>query len=351
MLKRLGKRLLGWVWPGQQSLHSLPRADKRGALTHIIILDGTMSSLKPGCETNAGLTYRLLSQVGAPLSLYYEAGVQWTDWRSTLDVLMGRGINRQIRRAYGYLASRYRPGDRIILMGYSRGAFAVRSLAGVIDSVGLLRPEHATHRNVVQAYRHYQMTAGSPTVLAFRRAHCHEAVQIEMVGVWDTVKSLGLRLPLLWRWSEAQHSFHSHALGKSVKHGFHALALHETRDAFAPVMWDSSDDYTGVMEQVWFNGSHGDVGGQVGNFPAARPLSNIPLVWMLERLSACEVPLPPDWQEQFPCDPDAPRMGTWHGIGKLFLIRSKRVVCADPSERLHHTAEQDAQDQPVARPA
>ena len=48
--------------------------------------------------------------------------------------MMGRGINRQIRRAYGYLASRYKPGDRIYFIGYSRGAYGVRSLAGVIDS-------------------------------------------------------------------------------------------------------------------------------------------------------------------------------------------------------------------------
>mgnify|MGYP002065739778 CR=1 FL=1 len=50
----------------------------------------------------------------------------------------------------------YRPGDRIFLLGYSRGAYAVRSLAGVIDGVGLLRPECATERNVQTAYRHYQ---------------------------------------------------------------------------------------------------------------------------------------------------------------------------------------------------
>ncbi len=54
-------------------------------------------------------------------------------------MIEGRGINRQIRRVYGFIASRYRPGDRIFLFGYSRGAYAVRSLAGVIDQVGLLR--------------------------------------------------------------------------------------------------------------------------------------------------------------------------------------------------------------------
>ena len=111
----------------------------RGQVTHVIILDGTMSSLSPGCESNAGLSYKLLSGLGrAELSLYYEAGLQWQDWRTTPDVMMGRGINRQIRRAYGYLASRYKAGDRIFLLGYSRGAYAVRSLAGLIDTDGAI---------------------------------------------------------------------------------------------------------------------------------------------------------------------------------------------------------------------
>lgn len=338
MLRQLGRRLLGRLWPGQRAGQSAPQPATRGALTHVIILDGTLSSLDPGCETNAGLTYRLLSEQGARLSLYYEAGLQMHDWRGAHDVLIGRGINRQIRRAYGYLASRYRPGDRIFLMGYSRGAYAVRSLAGVIDSVGLLRADQATERQITLAYRHYQSTPGSPAARAFARAYCHDAVQIEMIGVWDTVKSLGLRLPLLWKWSETQHSFHNHALGPSVKHGFHALALDETRQVFEPVLWSSDPATPGRLEQVWFPGAHGDVGGQLGGFDAARPLSNIPLVWMLDRAETCGLPLPDGWRSRFPCDPKAPSVGTWRDWGKLFLLRRRRTVGQDPSEHLHETA-------------
>ncbi|MEZ5714351.1 MAG: DUF2235 domain-containing protein [Paracoccaceae bacterium] len=309
-------------------------------MCHVIILDGTMSSLAPGQETNAGLTYRLLARIGAPVSVWYEAGVQWEDWRATRDVMLGRGINRQIRRAYGYLASRYRPGDRIFLMGYSRGAFAVRSLAGVIDQVGLLRPECATERNVQTAYRHYQAAPGSDAAAAFTAAHCHGAVEIEMVGVWDTVKALGLRLPVLWRWSQPAHRFHSHALGPSVKRGYHALALEETRTTFEPVLWDCPDGWEGHVEQVWFPGAHGDVGGQLGGFDAARPLANIPLVWMLDKLEGCGLPLPQGWRLEFPTDPTAPSVGTWMGWGKLFLIRRRRPVGRDRSEHLHDSVGQ-----------
>lgn len=299
-----------------------------------------MSSLERGCETHAGTTYRLLSELpaSAPVSLYYEAGIQWPGWRRGHDVALGRGINRQIRRAYGYLASRYRPGDRIFLMGYSRGAYAVRSLAGVIERVGLLRAEHATVRNIRQAYRHYQAENDGPAARAFARAFCHEGAEIEMIGVWDTVKALGLRLPLIWVFAERRHAFHNHALSPVVRQGYHALALDETREAFEPVLWHCPPDRLGDVEQVWFRGTHGDIGGQIDGYEPARPLANIPLVWMLEKAESCALPLPQGWRARFPCDPEAPSVGSWRGWGKLFVLRRRRPVGADPSEALHPSA-------------
>lgn len=336
-LNRLAKRFIEWIKPGRWSGRS-PVVATRGNLVHVIILDGTMSSLDPGCETNAGLAYRLVSQMGAPVSVYYEAGVQWSEWRQAPDVLMGRGINRQIRRAYGYLCSRYRPGDKIFLLGYSRGAYAVRSLGGVIDQVGLLKPEHATERNIQTAYRHYQCTPGSEASAAFTSAYCHDAVEIEMIGVWDTVKALGVRLPFFWKWAEVKHGFHSHQLGDAVKHGFHALALDETREVFEPVLWSCDHPTTCRVEQVWFRGSHGDVGGQLSGREASRPLSNIPLVWMLENAEDCGLPLPEGWRATFPQDAAAPSVGTWSGWGKMFLLRKKRAVGQDLSEQVHDSA-------------
>lgn len=333
LLSRFGDKFLGWLGRPMQSEHS-PGAKTRGPRSHVIILDGTMSTLEPGFETHAGATFRLCCEMGTEVSVFYEAGVQWRSWHRTFDVLMGRGINRQIRRAYGYLASRYHPGDRIYLIGYSRGAYAVRSLAGVIDMVGLLRAEHATTRNIRTAYRHYEYHPGGPHAVAFARAFCHDKVGIEMVGVWDTVKALGMRLPYLWRKAEARHAFHNHQLGPSIRNGFHALALDETRVVFTPVMWSCPPNWPGHVEQVWFRGSHGDIGGQLGGFEAARPLANVSLVWMLEQAETCGLPLPSGWKARFYTDPDGPSVGTWGGWGKIFLLRSPRVVGRDHSERL-----------------
>ena len=303
----------------------------------MVILDGTMSSLEPGHETNAGLTYKMLCSADRrDVSLMYEAGVQWRDWSETLDVIEGRGINRAIRRAYGFIASRYKPGDRIFLFGYSRGAYAVRSLAGVIARVGLLTPEHATVSMIRNAYRHYQHPGSAEALAEFQRLYCHPHVEIEMVGVWDTVKALGFRAPVIWRWAEMKHAFHSHTLGSSIKHGFHALALDETRAAYAPVLWDTTSDHNAnEVEQCWFRGGHGDVGGQLLGFSAARPLSNIPLVWMLERAERCGLGLPETWRAGIETDATAPSAGSWRGWGRFFLARKSRVVGQDPSERVH----------------
>lgn len=339
VVRSLGKRLLRIVRGSFVAEHST-ETTQRGPVCHVIILDGTMSSLDRGRETHAGLTYKLCREMNGPVSVFYEAGVQWTSWRETADVLVGKGINRQIRRAYGYLASRYKPGDRIYLMGYSRGAYAVRSLAGVLQQVGLLTQKHATERNILTAYRHYQHPNNPQITTQFRDQFCHATLEIDMVGVWDTVKALGWRIPIWGRWRDRNHTFHDHKLGSCVKNGFHALGLDETRQAFTPVLWESSPEFKGRVAQVWFRGTHGDVGGQLGGREEARPLANLSLVWMLARAEGCGLRLPLDWRMRFPVDPNAPSIGSWAGWSKVFFIRAQRRVGNDPSERIHGSAAQ-----------
>ena len=91
MLLRLSdflRRWLGW----RIALPAPDTAVRRTPRSHVIIIDGTMSSLTPGFETNAGLSYNLISETGVAW-VHYEAGLQWHDWASTLEVLLGRGIN------------------------------------------------------------------------------------------------------------------------------------------------------------------------------------------------------------------------------------------------------------------
>lgn len=341
-MARLRNLLKSWFnrsRPVEQSVKS----PHRGVQDHVVILDGTLSSLELGYESNAGLLYKLLYRVpdrNRP-NVRYEAGTQWTNWHSARDVLEGRGINRRICRCYGFIASRYYEGDRIFLFGYSRGAFAARSLAGLIDQVGLLKPKHATERNIRQAYRLYQGPRDTPAIKEFRDAYCHARTEIEMVGVWDTVKALGVRLPFLWRLTDLRHAFHSSQLGDAVLNGFHALALDETRQVFSPVMWTSKPDREGKVEQMWFRGSHGDVGGQLNGFNAARPLANIPLVWMVSKAEELGLQLPTNWCSDLPRDVGAPSVGTRRSWGKLFVSRWRRRVGSDLSEHIHPTVPED----------
>ncbi len=102
-------------------------------------------------------------------------------------------------------------------------------------------------------------------------------------------------------------------------------------------MWETDPAHPGAVEQVWFRGAHGDIGGQLAGFDPARPLANVPLTWMLSKAEGCGLPLPDGWDARFPCDPQARSVGTWRGWGKVFLLRKRRIVGADPSESLHPT--------------
>jgi uncharacterized protein (DUF2235 family) len=312
----------------------------RGVVDHVIILDGTMSTLAKGAQSNAGLLYHLLTDGGARhhRDVYYEPGQQWEGWRHGMKIVMGQGVNPQILRAYGWLCSHYVEGDRIFLFGYSRGAYGVRALAGLIDRVGLVRREHATQSQINLAFRHYQQGGAHPAAREFAALFCHSAPKIAMLGVWDTVKALGIRLPILWRFTPKRLDFRDHHLGPCVQAGYQALALHETRSAFAPEMWDSRPAQSEFIQQMWFAGAHADVGGHVGALTQCRPLTNIPLVWMLENAEARGLDLPSDWRARFVCDVNAPMVGTWRGFGLWFIARRRRIIGRDPSESIHPSA-------------
>ncbi|MEL7216418.1 MAG: DUF2235 domain-containing protein [Pseudomonadota bacterium] len=310
---------------------------KRPARLHIFMIDGTFSRLEPGRETNIGRIYRLLEEVGpsANQSFGYHPGVQGEGWSKLWAGITGFGLNDAIMDTYATLASRYEPGDRVILLGYSRGAYGVRSLAGWIARVGLLKSRHALPRRVARAFRYYEAGVSQTAAAEFKARFCHENVPIELIGCFDTVKALGLPYPVLNRLAPFATEFHDHTLSQSVANAAHALALDESRITYAPVPWNPAPDWPGTLEQAWFAGAHPDIGGQLGGMERARALSNIPLVWMLQRLERCGVTLPEGWAEGLKTDPGAPMVGSWRGINRLYLMRATRIVRRFASEALH----------------
>ena len=315
---------------------------KTGLLTRqtprnlIFLCDGTLTRLEPGRESNLGQVMRLLHHLGdgSRQISHYDRGIQGSGWRRWLNAASGQGINLSIRNGYGFLARTYRPGDRIYLFGYSRGAYAVRSLAGMIGTIGLLHQEYATPRHVHLAFRFYEVGSQSTARQHFSKHRCHTDVPIEMLGVWDTVKSLGLPYPLLNRLAPMATEFHDHELGAHIRHGYHALAIDEDRTSFEPILWEQSPDWQGRLEQTWFPGAHGDVGGQVTN-DRHRPLSNVSLNWMLRRAEAHGVLLPDGWSDWFPEDPTAPMMGARAGLGWFYVLRRPREAGHSDGETVH----------------
>ena len=308
----------------------------RPSVTHVVLLDGTFASLMEGRHSNIGQIYRLLRPMrGAAMRVRYDAGQQWQAWGEILGIAMGHGMGSRIRDAYGWLASAYRPGDRIFLLGYSRGAFAIRSLAAMIGRVGLLRAHAATERNIRTVWRMYRDASSATARADLRALLCHDSAPIDMLGAFDTVMALGIRLPVLWMLTEPRFRFHDQHLGDDVLLGAQALALDETRAAFQPILWNSAGRSGGRIVQMWFKGFHADIGGQLSGYEPARPLANIPLVWMLGQAESAGLALPEGWRDRFEQDADAPSVGNWRGWGKAFLARSPRVAGLDPSEAMH----------------
>ena len=303
----------------------------------VFVCDGTLSTIQRGQESNAGLLYRLLAEVGqsARQRFEYDRGVQGVGWRRWLNAASGEGVNLSIMRGYGFLASQYRPGDRIFLFGFSRGAYAVRSLAGMIEGIGLLQQSFATERHIRLAFRFYERASRSNARREFTRRRCHAEVQIEMLGVWDTVKALGLPYPLLNRLAPMATEFHDHRLDRHIAHGYHALAIDENRTSYAPILWEQSEHWNGRLEQTWFPGAHADIGGEVRAKPTARPLANISLNWMLRRAELHGVLLPNGWEARSPESATAPMVGSSRGIARLFLLRAARRTGGADGETLH----------------
>ncbi len=220
----------------------------------------------------------------------------------------GMGLTKNILKAYEFLARTYESGDQIFLFGFSRGAFTVRSLAGMIRKSGL--PAEVTKSSVKQALELYRMRgeenhpdaphtqnarkamspkfATSQEDLAFRDGQ-GDIIQIAYLGVWDTVGAMGVP-NLLGKVSEflnRRHAFHDMVLSSSVQSARHAMALDERRYFFQPALWNnlarlnsgfSEEDPKRPYQQVWFAGDHGMVGGSGAN----EALASHTLDWVVE---------------------------------------------------------------------
>ncbi|VXB14981.1 DUF2235 domain-containing protein [Arthrobacter sp. 8AJ] len=207
----------------------------------------------------------------------------------------GAGLSYDILAAYRFIMGNFQPGDELFLLGFSRGAYTARSTAGLIRNAGILRRRFRGRLgDAFSLYRDRTATTNPRSVEAtlFRRSFSHET-RIHCIAVWDTVGALGIPLtgvPVVDRFNR-RFAFHDTALSTTVDNAFQALAIDEKRKPFAPTLWQPQDDAgTQRLEQVWFTGTHGDVGG--GN--RSTLLSDVALAWIVERTRSAGLAFCPD---------------------------------------------------------
>jgi uncharacterized protein (DUF2235 family) len=278
----------------------------------LIFSDGTGQGSKLPAEerTNVCKLWSACPESSSQVT-FYDDGLgsdsSWWRWSYNLaSRATGLGISQNVKDCYSALIQRYEPGDRIYLFGFSRGAYTVRSLGGVLSLCGVpTRDSHGFHprthkeardelvrhavEDVYKTYGDDEATKEKRKALGrtFRADFASVEVSPYFIGVWDTVRALGIPGSsglVIWR-----HAFHDHTLGKDVRFARQALSVDENRQVFEPVPWEETpaDLASGRIRQVWFPGVHSDIG---GGYPESG-LSDLALQWMINEATSVPDPI------------------------------------------------------------
>jgi uncharacterized protein (DUF2235 family) len=219
----------------------------------------------------------------------------------------GAGMIARIVRGYTFVSRNCNPGDSIVIVGFSRGAYTARALSGLIASEGLLSKNLANVGDKEKAYRagakawyryrehantgflqkFVEVLADLPAFVTRDDLKDSDLVPVDSitaVGVWDTVGALGLPHYIREPGVDA-FKYTNTKLNPKIKYGFHAISLDEQRDDFTPCLWEPRQD----LLQMVFPGAHADVGGGYPMIENQSGLSDIALGWMVDQLKGPNV--------------------------------------------------------------
>jgi uncharacterized protein (DUF2235 family) len=261
--------------------------------------DGTWQA--PVNNTNVYRLYKALL-MSADQVTYYDDGVgaDASGLSHILEGAFGQGLFQKIQDGYTKIAHVFESGDEIYLFGFSRGAYTARSLAGMIANCGL--PTGTFSDNcVAQAFAAYRDPVNRASILAGLGPCGLGDATIRMIGVWDTVGSLGIPA-ILGGIDDKIYGFLDTGLHPDVKNAYHCLAIDEQRPQFPATLWTSTPAPGQTIEQVWFSGTHGDVGGgttAAGGVDAGTQLCDITLGWMAAKAQALGLTMDPAVAAQF----------------------------------------------------
>ncbi|MET4114344.1 uncharacterized protein (DUF2235 family) [Bradyrhizobium sp. JR1.5] len=294
----------------------------------VICCDGTGNEISENIS-NVLKLYRCLRKTAKTQPrqmVFYDPGVgtvtepsTWHRWKANVNLVLGLatgyGLDDNVLSAYCFLVEHYAPGDRIYLFGFSRGAYTVRVLAGLIHKIGLISPEQANLAGSgLVAYKQYSGTGRGNDIedlkdiavddqgplpkdqfdlaAQFARITSTRWPTIHFIGVWDTVASVIVPRRdvffLVFSLEELAFTLRN----PSVNIFRQAIAIDEQRRMFRLNTYEEPQDYwrnryvpdekkePQDILQVWFAGVHCDVG---GGYPEAESgESKYPLLWMIE---------------------------------------------------------------------
>lgn len=240
--------------------------------------------------------------------IFYDAGVGTGQrfWDRFWGGVTGAGLVENIYDGYQFILDHFEPGDQLYLFGFSRGAYTVRSLAGMLHRCGIIRRDAAAlptapapdaaqpsalaaskARKLMEKARRVFRKGSAEDAQRFKTKYSYAEVPIVMVGVWDTVGSLGIPSswlnPRTWLFGgKSRYEFLDASLNASIQAAYHAVAIDEHRAPFLPTLWQQRPElrtHGQILEQVWFAGAHTNVGGGYDD----TGLSDITLHWMIEK--------------------------------------------------------------------
>ncbi|MEM8720706.1 MAG: DUF2235 domain-containing protein [Cyanobacteria bacterium P01_G01_bin.39] len=276
----------------------MKRTEDRIKKRLIVCCDGTWQKLDSKYPTNVVKIAQAIKPAGRgdiPQIVFYDEGVGTGDvFDGLFDGAFGWGIDQNIQDAYRFLSLNYEDGDEIYLYGFSRGAYTVRSLAGLIKCCGLLKRNQIRLAGRAYAlYRDEDIKPKSREAIDFRQQYSHvndqnDNVRIKLLGCWDTVGALGIPDQVPWlnidKFINKKYQFHDTFLSSIIDNARHAVSIDEMRKVFdVTIMQKSPSNKFQNLKQVWFAGNHGCVG---GGEEQNRGLSDISLSWMIDESQA-----------------------------------------------------------------
>lgn len=285
--------------------------------------------------TNVVRLYNAVAEtdaVGISQHKYYHPGVgtSGSRWEKAIAGGIGKGLDRNIMSAYRNLCDHYEPDARIFLFGFSRGAYTVRSVAGLVSSCGLLDIQGLNEADAWQrverlfqnGYRRKSEKRNVWDALGWKFHHdVDRKVSIRFLGVWDTVGALGIPddMALLNLIDNLRdYSFHDTQLSTAVQTARHAIAMDEMRASFQPTMWTGSHP---DAKQRWFPGVHADVG---GGYPETG-LSDGALQWMIDEAGLCGLAFKASMVKQVRPDPRGVLHDSCQGVFALLPMQPRSV--------------------------